>query len=181
GWIHGECIPAFAKTLDVAFICGCSMTDVILGENVEFKKPVLDTSRLVLRKPLQVRKMQKLNKEIIRQQLEILAVENPPVGVAMAATRIGVNRRTLFKHFGDLAKEMTRRFKSYKHEEKLQNFEARCQLYRRSAEGLLQQGIRPTRRLVGLDIKGRGIVGKGEEQIACSRICREVISSKLAK
>jgi len=127
--------------------------------------------------PLPTRKTQKLNKELIRRQLEMLAVENPPVGVAMAATRIGVNRRTLFKHFGDLAKEMTRRFQSYKHREKLRKFEARCQLFRRSAEGLLQQGIRPTRRLVGLDIKGRGIVGKGEGQIACSKVCREVINS----
>jgi len=28
--------------------------------------------------------------------------------------------------------------------------------------------------LVGLDIKGRGIVGKGDEQTACSRICRKL-------
>ncbi|MGO9613059.1 MAG: TniQ family protein, partial [Dissulfurispiraceae bacterium] len=86
GWIHGECIPTFPQTLNVAFICGCSMTDVMLGENVEFKKPFLATSHSVPSMPLPTRKTQKLNKKIIRRQLEMLAVESPPVGVAMAAT-----------------------------------------------------------------------------------------------
>jgi hypothetical protein len=101
--------------------------------------------------------------------------KTPPIGVASAAARLGVSRRTLFRDFGDIAKEMTRRFGAYKGKEKLRKFEEKCELYRQSAERLMRQGIRPTRRLVGMDIGGSGIVSKGEEQIACSRICREII------
>ena len=175
GWMHGECIPPFPQIVDIAITCGCSIADVMLGEQTIFKKPILAVPCTAPRRPFRSLKTQKVDKERVQRQLEMLSLQTPPISVAAAASQIGVSDRTLFNHFGDVTREMTRRVQAYRHAESLRKFEDRCYLYRQSAEGLIQQGIRPTRRLVALDIQGKGIVGVGEDQIACSRICREVI------
>lgn len=175
GWIHGKCIPPFPQMVDIAMLCKCSIADVLLGEQSSFKEPFTAPSCASPRRPFRTKKTQKVDKEIIKRQLEVLALQEPPISVAAAAAKIGVSDRTLFKHFGDITKEMTERVQSYRHNESLRKFAERCDLYRQSAERLIQRGIRPTRRLVGLDIQGKGIIGVGQDQAACSRICREVI------
>ena len=175
GWMHGECIPPFPQIVDIAATCGCSIADVMLGEQTIFKDPVLAAT--APRRPFRMVKTQKVDKKRLKRQLDILSLQIPPMSVAEAAAKIGVTDRTLFNHFGDITKEMSRRVQAYRHAESVRKFEGRCYLYRQSAEGLMQRGIRPTRRLVALDIQGKGIVGVGEDQIACSRICREVIQT----
>ena len=173
--MHGKCIPTFPQIIEIALACQCSIADVMLGVQDTFKEPYLINPHSSPRTSCRTIKPQKLDRELMKSQFELLADANPPISVATAAEKIGVNRRTLSRNFGNIAKKMTQRFREYKHSESLRKFSDRCDLYRNSAERLLQQGIRPTRRLVGLEIKGKGIVGKGAEQSACSRICREVI------
>jgi AraC-like DNA-binding protein len=177
GWMHDKCIPPFPQIVDIAVTCGCSIAGVMLGERAIFKEPVLAAPCVEPRRPFRTVKTQKVDKERVKRQLEALSLQKPPMSVAEAAAKIGVSDRTLFKHFGDITKEMTRRVQAYRHAQSLRKFEGRCYLYRQSAEGLMQRGIRPTRRLVALDIKGKGIVGVREDKISCSRICREVIQT----
>jgi hypothetical protein len=175
GWMHGKCIPTFPQLIEIAVACQCSIADIMLGHPGTFKEPYLINPHSAPRKSCRTRRPQKLDKELLKSQLKMLAAAEPPISAATAAAKIGVSRRTLSRNFGNIARKITQRFRAHKHSESIYKFADRCDLYRQSAKKLLQQGIRPTRRLVGLDIKGKGIVGKGEEQAACSRICLEVI------
>lgn len=178
GWIHGKSIPPFPQLVDIAMMCECSIADVILGEQNIFQRP----RRLAIpcpspRRPFRTTRTQKIDKDSIRHQLEALSKQGPPISVAEAAKKIGLTDRTLFNHFGDITKEMTRRVQAYRREKGMRKFKNRCHLYRQSAENLIQRGIRPIRRLVALDIRGRGTVGVREDRSACSRICREAIEA----
>lgn len=173
GWMHGKRIPNFPQLLEIALACRCAIADVMLGTQVMFAEPEIVNAQRKPQTPSRAN-TRKLDREMILSQLEILSNEHPPVSVAAAAVRVGVSRRTLFRVFGDIARKMTRNFRVHQHDEAARNFENKCDLFRKSAVRLLQKGIRPTRRLVGLDIKGKGTVNKGAEQVACSRICREV-------
>lgn len=178
GWMHGKRIPNFPQMVEIALACRCAIADIMLGAQVMFGEPEIINAHRKPQTPSRS-KTRKLDREMIQCQLEMLANEQPPISVAAAAVRIGVNRRTLFRVFGDIAKKMTRNFRAHRHYEAARNFANKCDLFRQSAVKLLWQGIRPTRRLVGLDIKGKGTVNKGAEQVVCSRICREVVQRGL--
>ncbi len=101
---------------------------------------------------------------------------NPPVRVAAAAARIGVSRRTLFRRFGAIAAKLNLRFQARRHSVKIGKFEDKCALYRESADRLMKRGIRPTQKMVAMDIGGGSTVSqKAYERAACKRICEEVI------
>ncbi len=176
GWMNGKFIPSFPQMVEMSFACRSSIADVMLGTNTTFEGTEIIATHTVAQISTRTRKTQKLDRELIKRQLEMLSNENPPISVATAAEKLGVNRRTLFNRFGDIAKRMNQRFQAHRHSGKMRRFADKCDLYHQSAVMLMQQGIRPTQRLVAFDIKGIGIVGnKEDERIACSRICREVI------
>ncbi len=179
GWLHGKCIPPLPQIVDIALICGCSMADVMMGEQTIFTGPLRTAATCTKpRQPFRRAGTPKIDEERVKHQLEKLSLQKPPISVAAAAKQIGVSDRTLFSHFGHITREMSKRVQAYRRDESERKFKDRCQLYRKSAEGLIQRGIHPTRRLVSLDMKGKGIVvGAREDKTACSRICREVIQT----
>lgn len=175
GWMYSKRIPTFPQMVEIALACSCSVADVMMGTQVIFEGSDLPETHMprMSSRP----KTQKLDRATVEYQLEMLADENPPISVAEAAVKIGVSRRTIFRSFGDIAKKMTQNFRVHRSAETAQKFANKCDMFRQSAVRLLRQEIRPTRRLVGLDIRGKGTVNKGAEQTACSRICREVIQA----
>lgn len=175
GWLHGKFVPTFPQMVEIAFSCRCSIADVMLGKQPAFKEPELVITHERPHKSLRKRTTRKLGKDLVKRQLQALAQGNPPISVAMAAAKIGVNRRTLFKNFGDIAKRINRRFQEYRHSEKARKLADRCDLYRQSAKRLMQGGIVPTPNRVGLNVRGKRVIIKGHERMTCSAICREVI------
>lgn len=176
GWLHGRFVPTFPQLVDIASLCRCSMADAMLGKKTTFDKPGLINIYPGPQKSSRKRGTAKIDAEKIKHQLKMLARETPPISVATAAEKIGLNRRTLFKNFGDIAKKINQRFQSHRHSEKIRRFQNKCDLYRRSAEKLMRQGVRPSQRSVALDIKGIGIASnKAYERAACERICEEII------
>ncbi len=123
GWMHGKFVPTFPQLVDIAFLCRCSIADVMLGQRNKFKEPETVYTNNRLQKSSRKGQIQKLNKELLRYQLELLHAEELPLSVAAVAAKIGINRRTLFKHFGDITKKITQRFQSYRHFEKMRRFE----------------------------------------------------------
>lgn len=177
GWTSGEFVPTFSQIVEIAFACRCSIADVLLGSKVKFEESELLNVKSMSTKLSHTKEKQMLNRDLVIRQLEMLLNENSPVSVATAAAKIGINRRTLFRDFGTIAKEISRRFRAYRQSEKTRKHTDKCNLYRQSAERLMRDGIVPTPRLVGLDVRGKRIIIKGHERDACSRICREVIQS----
>ncbi len=181
-WMHGKCIPPLPQMVEIALLCGCSISDIVRGAEPIFREPELISVHSGPQMLSRTKKPEKRDRELVKLQLQALANENPPISIAAAAVRIGVHPRTLFRHFGNITRQMIHRRRAYNHSEKKRKFAERCDIFRQSAIRLLQQGIRPTRRLVRLDIRGRGVgtVSKGDEQSSCSRICREVMESAAA-
>lgn len=177
GWTHGEFVPTFPEIVEIAFACRCSIADILLGAKVTFDKPELVNTQSITSKPFRTKETQTLDRDLVTHQLEMLLNETLPVSVAEAATRIGVNRRTLFRDFGNIAQKISQRFREHRHSEKIRKFADRCDLYHQSAVRLMLKGIRPTPRLVGLDIRGKRIIIKGYERTVCSKICKEVIQT----
>lgn len=173
GWLHGRFVPTFPELVEITVLCGCSIADVIFEKLTTSNNSVL-TERTVPQRRSFRKNIAKLDRELTRRNLEELATEDPPISVSTAAQRIGVDRRTLFSHFGGIAQKMTGRVQELKAYEKTVRFEKKCNLYHQSAVRLIEQGIRPTQRSIALNFNGISIVGSKERK-ACDRICREVI------
>lgn len=131
GWIHGKRIPNFPHLVVIAIACNCSIADVMVGIQVAFKDTEFVNTQPDSSISFRTRKTQKFDRDAVQRQLEMLAKENPPISVAMAATKIGVNRRTLFHNFGDIAKKINQRFQAHRHSEKIQNFACNSKLHSR--------------------------------------------------
>lgn len=175
GWTNGKFIPTFPQLVEIAFACRCSIADVMLGTQITFEGSGLVNVQSIPLISFRTTESQMFDRDLVKQQLEVLVNETPPISVASAAEKIGVSRRTLFRDFGKIAGEISQRFRAYRHAEKIRKFANKCALYHQSAVKLTQRGIRPTPKLVGLDIRGKRIIIKGHERIVCSRICRDVI------
>jgi hypothetical protein len=172
GWMHGRFAPTFPELVEIAVTCGCSIADIISGQ-LSMSEDTLLSERVFLSSRPNRKKTHSLNFDVIRQKLEKLGAANPPISVSTAAKSLGVDRRTLFSHFRDIAQAMTCRVRENDARNKKMRFEKKCDLYRQSAVRLTKQGIRPTVRSVALDLKGISIVG-GKERKACREICWEV-------
>ncbi len=178
GWMNGGFLPTFPQTVEIAYSCGCSIADVMLGAHVDFEGTEIVNAHTSSRRSFRERETRRFDRKAVKRQLETLVSVNPPVSVAVAAMKIGVSRRTLFRTFGALARKMNERFQAHRHSLKNRKFEDKCALYKESAVRLIHQGIRPTQKLVALDIGGRDTVSqKPDERAACKRICEEVITN----
>jgi DNA-binding CsgD family transcriptional regulator len=177
GWLHGNHIPSFPQLVNIALACDCSILHILQGKQNAMQEsgPV----ELGMMTPVSSRRKaaQKLNLKKLGKKLQVLAVEEPPIKPIQAAARLGIDRRTLYTHFGQITRRMTLRFRSHIQQENKRRFEHKCNLYRRSAEKILRQGRRPTSASVAVDLKGIETVRPGEQRAACVRICREVIES----
>jgi hypothetical protein len=177
GWLHGDHIPSFPQLVKIALTCGCSIADVLEGNRDVIHKSGLIKPKIV--NPLSSRRKAapKLNIKSLGKRLQVLAAEEPPISVARATTKLGVSSSTLYVHFGEIVRGMTRRLRTHMQDKKKLRFEYKCRLYRQSSEKLIHHGKRPTSRLVALDLKDIETVCKKEQREACARICREVIES----
>ncbi|MDA8172198.1 MAG: TniQ family protein [Nitrospiraceae bacterium] len=174
GWTHGEVVPPFPYIVEIACACRSPIADIMLDSKITFKERELNVS-FVSRKSFRTKGTHPLDRDMVKNQLEMLLTEIPPISVAEAAKKLGVNVRTLFRDFSNNAQKISLRYQKYRDKEKKRKFADRCELYRQSATKLIKEGIIPTPRLVGRETRGKRIILKGHEREACSAICENVI------
>lgn len=175
GWIHDGFVPTFPQIVEIALACRCSIVDVMSGLHIAFREIELAYAQAKTQKPFRTKDTGTFNRDKVKNQMEALLSAAPPISVATAAKKIGVDRRTLYTGCSDIVHKISRRFREYRSAEKARKFAVRCDIYRQSAVRLMRGGIMPTPRLVGLNIRGKRVIIKGYERTTCSTICEEVL------
>lgn len=178
GSIHNGFAPTFPQIVEIALACRCSIVDVMSGLHIAFRGTDLAYEQSRAQKPFRTRETGTLDSVKVASQLEMLLFATPPVSVSSAAAKIGVDRRTLFMEFGDIAKKISRRFSEHRSTEKKRKFNDKCDLYRQSAKRLAEKGIIPTSKRVSQNVRGKRVIIKGREKTTCSEICMEVIQRR---
>jgi hypothetical protein len=178
GWIHNGFVPSFPQIVEIALACRCSVADVMLGLRITFGKAEPAYAQSRVQKPFRTKRTTTLDRDNITRQLGILLSVVPPISVSEAAVKVGINRRTLFMEFRDIAQRISQRFKEYRSAEKTRKFADKCDLYRQSAVRLIQRGVMPTPRRVASNIRGKRVIIKDRERATCSAICEEVIQKR---
>lgn len=180
-WLHGNCTPNLEQIVNIASICKCAISEVLIGSSVQFYH-ITDAEILVKHSPKQNCRM-KITKDNVYDQLLKLAAENPPITVTEAAKIIGVSERFLRKKYQEITAVMVQNWRSHRKNHAINRLEHSCSIYRECAIKIANEGRTPTRRLVGLNIDDGSVLKIIKRSVIdrCNTICREVRDSYRAK
>jgi len=180
-WVHGQCTPNFGQILNIASMCRCPISHVLLGtqgpfESISEPNPIIQSTR-------QKNCWKRLSKKDVGDQLLMLAAQDSPITITKAAEIIGVSRRYLHINFNGITTGMVEKWREHQRTDAKERLEAACRIYRECAIKIAKEGRSPTRRLVGLDIADTSVLKIRKRKIVgiCNRICKEVGDSYRGK
>lgn len=140
GWMHGDHAPSFTNLVLVAEKLGCDISDILEGNPSELGPlpiPQASPTKNVLKRKLDIAELGK--------KLAVFLNQDDAISVVEAAKRIGVPKRTLYKHQEVLTKQLSARRKEFLSHEVICRRQLREERLRAEMHQLILEGKRPTR------------------------------------
>jgi hypothetical protein len=144
-WIGGRSIPTLAYLLYIGRQFSIPLIDMLTKANIKIQND--ETGSINSMNKTKGEREEKDFTEVCIKLLQQLSLETP-ISMNKASLNVGVNKRTLYRKFPELCKEISKRYKE--HSEKLSD-EKRDYVYnlvRNTVEEIASEGIYPSRRQV---------------------------------
>lgn len=172
-WTNGKHIPGLLSLIRLSEAFNCPIAEILMGAS---PPDVAASPRWMANDAGRIPRHQ-VKKIFIQNQLQRIHDRLPAdqhfSSLSQIAKSLGVSRKGLANAYPDLTDAISNLMKVQAEARKEQHRNHRLAEFRRLAKGLAEQGIRPTRNLIGALIHGAAIFS-WEEKRACESICREV-------
>ncbi|WNF22483.1 TniQ family protein [Mesobacillus jeotgali] len=156
GWLKGDVKPTIDNQLYICYQLTIGI-EQLLFKNVDVGKiETLNNEKREVAALVKVRKQ--LDNIYIQKQLEEIIQGEETISMEVAAKRVGINKRTLYRNFGNLCIQISNQYKHYLEERKHQRIVELKDLLEKTFINLYQQGIYPSRRKMEFFMNKQGVL-----------------------
>lgn len=174
-WCKGKNLPSLEALTNICYCFGISILSFFTEEtnNLSLSRKLVATE--VKTTSLRTRS-KSFNAERVKSYLEALLTndESPPLSMEEVARQLGVDRRTIYKHFPDLCRAISARYISYQKDYHKKVIDECCQEVRLVAFELHNQGKYPTESAVSELVSKPGYFRYKKVRLALREANREL-------
>ncbi len=147
-WMAGTSIPSFEMLLKFCYVCDTTPIQIVAGHFASFEQAIRDEKAF---HPRQHQRMARrsLDQERCREAIQaILDGQEPPLGPAQLAKRLGCDDGTLRRSFPQECTLLAQLAQAYRKQQNEQRIAQLCEKVREEVKALYANGIPPTNRRV---------------------------------
>jgi transcriptional regulator with XRE-family HTH domain len=150
GWYTGKNLPLLEHLLKICRFLGVSIVDFVTQETLDISSfqrnnQIIFTEQQKSRKPPTLLDSQHIQDTLLAV---LESYDEPPPTMQEVANYSNYDRRTIFRHFPDLSRAISAKFRKYKKTLHLQKLEQSCNEVQQIALQLHSQGIYPSEAFV---------------------------------
>ncbi|WP_445633956.1 Helix-turn-helix domain-containing protein [Nostoc sp. DSM 114161] len=175
-WQTGKALPVLDMLLKICYRLEISLLDLLKPEQLAAKSFTKISHKTIRRSPTRRASPKLFDANQVQEALlTILASDNkPPLTMEEVATSLGCNRRTIFRHFPDLCRAISAKYRSYGkacHTEKIQQS---CREVKQIVLKLHNQGEYPSEARVSEIMTHPGYLRYKQVRAALNETRREI-------